>query len=66
MGVTLEDILRKHFGYIGKNIGGPSWVKAYGRMVTALYDIGAVTGETESVGRVIGLLDKIDSRDGEI
>ena len=66
MGSTLEDILRKHFGYTGKNIDGPSWVKAYEQMVTALYEIGAVTGETESISRVIGVLDKIDSRNGEI
>lgn len=66
MGVTLEDILRKHFGYTGENIDGPDWVKAYEQLVTALDEIGAVTGEKESISRVIGLLDKIDSQDGEI
>lgn len=66
MDVTLENVLRKHFNYSGVGVGGPGWVKAYQQMIDALYSIGAVTGETDRISHVVGVLDKIDSQDGEI
>lgn len=60
---SLENILQEYFGFSGK-VDGPEWHKACGRLTACIYDVGALVNV--DVEPIVGRLDEIDSRDGEV
>lgn len=65
--MTLEDILRKYFGFSHEApLDGKEYVEAYNRMTSCLCEIGSLTGYSGEIGNIVDAMDKIDSRDGEV
>lgn len=65
MTMTLEDILVEYFG-LRKLQDDTAWNEAYDRLVQCVYRIGALTGYNAEASRIVDIIDKIDTQNGEI
>lgn len=62
---TLEEILMEYFG-LPQHYSDIEWARAYNRLIGCIYDVGVLTIHTAAANGMITILDKIDTRDGEI
>lgn len=63
--MTLEDILVEYFGLKDPQ-DEAEWMKAYSRLIRCICYVGALTGCLGETGRIITVIDKIDTQNGEI
>lgn len=63
--MTLEQILRVYFGLYG-GIDTREWAEAYGKLIDCLQAVGEITEERAAAERMIAMLDKIDTQEGEV
>lgn len=63
--MTLEQILRVYFDLSG-GIDTREWAEAYEKLIDCLQAVGEITEEGAAAERMIAMLDKIDTQEGEV